>query len=80
MSISSIYNIHEWEKDGRTGTTKTGPNEVRHIVWALGKHFSFFSFVLFDTNKYFIAFIGIILQISNRERSEASTSHCHHPH
>ena len=55
------------------------PNDVSHVIWALGKHFFFFFFVLFDTNEYFIAFIGIILQITNRERLEASNSHHHHP-
>ena len=57
--------------------TKTGPNDMSHIILALGKHFSFFFFILFDTNEYFIAFI--LLQITNRERSEASNSHHHRP-
>ena len=59
------------------GRGMEGPEQLKR---ALGKHFSFFSIILFDTNEYFIAFIGIILQLSNGERSEASTSHHCCPH
>ena len=42
--------------------TKTGPNDMSCIVWALGEHLSFFFLRIVDTNAYFIAFIRIILQ------------------
>ena len=40
--------------------TKMGPDDARHIVWALDEFFFFF--VLFATNKIFIAYISANLQ------------------
>ena len=50
VSTGCIYDIHEREWVGRPETTKTGPNNVSHIVWAPGESFST-SFVLFDTKQ-----------------------------
>ena len=50
VSTGCIYDIHEREWVGRPETTKTGPNDVSHIVWAPGESFSI-SFVLFDTKQ-----------------------------
>ena len=33
--IGFIYDIHQRERVGRMGAAKTGPNDVRHVVWAL---------------------------------------------
>ena len=41
-----------------------GPNNMRHVIWALGE---FFFFVLFYINGYFIVFIGCIYDLSKRE-------------
>ena len=60
------WGICKREGAGRLGMTKTGPNDVRCIVWALGEFF--FSFVLFYINGYFIVIIGFIYDIHHRER------------
>ena len=38
---TTVYEI------GRAGTTKTGPNDARHVIWALGEFF-FHSFSILD--------------------------------
>ena len=48
VSTGCIYDITEREQVGRPEMTKTGLNDVSHVVWALGESFST-SFVLFDT-------------------------------
>ena len=58
VSTGWIYDIHKSEQVGRPETTKTGPNNVSHIIWALGESFSI-SFVLFDTKQ--------VLQVVNYE-------------
>ena len=50
VSIRSIYGICERERAGMPGTTKTGPYNTSHIVWALGESF----FILFNTNNFYI--------------------------
>ena len=50
VSTGCIYDIRERERVGRPETMKMGPNDVRHVVWALGESFSI-SFVLFDTKQ-----------------------------
>ena len=50
MLIGFVYDVHERERLGGLGKTKTGPNNVSCVVWALGEFFFLFSFVLFDTN------------------------------
>ena len=42
--------------------TKTGPDDVGCIVWALGEFFFFFFFIFFATNKNFIAYISSNIQ------------------
>ena len=46
MYICSIYDIRERERVGRSGTTKTGPNDTRRVVWALGELLYYYYFVL----------------------------------
>ena len=42
---------------GSVATRKTGPNDARHVVWALGKSFFFFDvFVFFNTNECVIVY------------------------
>ena len=50
VSTGCIYDIHEREQVGRPETMKMGPNNVSHVIWALGESFSI-SFVLFDTKQ-----------------------------
>ena len=50
LSTGCIYDIHKREQVGRPETMKMGPNDVSHVVWALGESFSI-SFVLFDTKQ-----------------------------
>ena len=45
-----------------------GPNDMRHIVWALGEPFLSFLFILFDINEIFIVSIGYIYDIREKER------------
>ena len=40
VSTVCIYDVCERERVGRPETTKTGPNNVSHVVWALGESFS----------------------------------------
>ena len=47
-------------------TTKMGPDNARRVVWALDEWSFFFFFVLFATNKIFIAYISAIHKICNR--------------
>ena len=47
------------------GTTKKGPNDTRHVIWALGESFFFF-FILFNTNNFFIVSIRSIYGIHKR--------------
>ena len=46
---------------------KAGPNDVPDIVWAQVS-FLFSSFILLETNKFFIVNIGCIYDIGKRER------------
>ena len=48
--------------------TKIGPDDARHIVWALDEWYFFF-FVLFATNEIFIAYISANLQ-NMQQRSD----------
>ena len=66
--IGCIYNLSEREMVRTTGRIKTGPNNVRRVVLALGEFFCFFFFfVLFYINGYFIVFIGCIYDLGERE-------------
>ena len=47
--------------------TKAGPNNVPDVVWAQVS-FLFSSFVLLETNEFFIVNIGCIYDIGERER------------
>ena len=49
--------------------TKMGPNNVRHVIWALGESSFFFLFILFNTNNFFIVSIGYIYGIHRRKRA-----------
>ena len=40
------------------GTTKTGPNDVRRVIWAIDEFFIYFPSFFFDTNKSSIVYIG----------------------
>ena len=42
VSTGCIYDIHKREQVGRPETTKTGPNNMSHVVWALGESFFFY--------------------------------------
>ena len=46
---------------------KAGPNNVRHVIWAQVS-FLFSSFILLETNEFFIVNIGCIYDIGERER------------
>ena len=46
MLIGFVNDVHERERLGGLGKTKTGPNDVSCIVWALGLFF--FLFPLYD--------------------------------
>ena len=53
--IGCIYDLGERETVRTTGRIKTGPNDVRHVVWALGEFFCFFVsyyFILMDVLLY----------------------------
>ena len=53
----------KWTSE-RPATRKTGPNNARRIVWALGKSF-FDMFMFFNTNKCFIVYR--ICKLQNRQ-------------
>ena len=61
------WGICKREDTGRLGMTKTGPNNMRCVIWALGEFFFFFFFFLFCVIGYFIVFIGCIYNLSERE-------------
>ena len=54
ISIESIYGILERERAGMPGTTKKGPNDTRHIIWALGGSFFFLSLYYLILTIFFI--------------------------
>ena len=46
----------------RAVTTRTGPNDASHVVWAIGKFFIYIFFLcFFILNKCFILYIGFKL-------------------
>ena len=45
--------------------TKMGPNNMSHVIWALGESF----FLLFNINNFFFVSIGSIYKIHERERA-----------
>ena len=49
----SIYGLNVWGGLGMPATTKTGPNDARCVVWALGMCF-ILSSCLFNTNQCFL--------------------------
>ena len=65
LFIGCIYNLCKRETVRTTGRIKTGLNDVRHVVWALGEFFCFL-FVLFYINGCFIVFIGCIYDLGKR--------------
>ena len=46
VSIRSIYGIHKRERAGMPGMTKKGPNDVFHVIWAIGEVFFLSSYYL----------------------------------
>ena len=68
--IGCIYDLGKREMVRTTGRIRTGPNVVRHIVWAHRWVFSS-SFILLYINGYFIVFIGCIYDIHQREMVRA---------
>ena len=49
--IGCNYDLSKRETVRTTGRIKTGPNNVRHVIWALGEFFVF-CFVLMDILLY----------------------------
>ena len=52
--------VHEVRDRNSEEESETGPNDVRHFLWAIGEFFFFFFFnffVFLYTNKSFIVFI-----------------------
>ena len=52
----------------RAGNNKTGPNDARCIIWASGEFFFLSLFILFDSNKYFVVYIGCMCNVHKKER------------
>ena len=52
----------------RAGNNKTSPNNARCVVWASGEFFFFSLFILFDSNKYFVLYIGCMCNVHKKER------------
>ena len=50
--------------------TKTGPNDARRIVWALGESFLKISFILFDTNQYLLHIQAVNYKIDDTKRDQ----------
>src|SRR5271155_430192 len=50
--LGCIYVLQAWEWFGSTAITKTGPNDARHVVWALGT--MFFIFIFFRAILYIL--------------------------
>ena len=49
---------------------KMGPNNARHIVWALGEFFLYFKSFFLKTNLHFIAYTVAIYETSDRKRCQ----------
>ena len=35
ISIGTFYVLNGWSSLGKAATTKTGPNNARHVIWAI---------------------------------------------
>ena len=49
---------------------KTGPNDARCVVWALGEFFYILNRVFLKTNLHFIAYTVAIYETSDRKRCQ----------
>src|ERR1700678_2645828 len=61
--LGCIYVLYAQEGFGYMAITKTGPNDIRHVVWALGTIFlifNFFSHVLYILTDGFLFYLGCI--------------------
>src|SRR5271168_619668 len=72
--LGCIYVLQAREWFGSTAITKTGPNDARHVVWALGTmffffffcvHFFFFIFIIFFFFFFFFFFRAILYILTN---------------
>ena len=65
--LGCIYVLQAREWFGSTAITKTGPNDARHVVWALGMFlFSFFR-VLYILTNGFLFYLGCIYVLYAQE-------------
>src|SRR5271155_5494834 len=68
--LGCIYVLYAQEGFGWTAITTTGPNDIRHIVWALGTIFlifNFFSHVLYILTNGFLFYLGCIYVLQAQE-------------
>src|ERR1700678_3815932 len=68
--LGCIYVLYAQEGFGWTAITKTGPNDIRHVVWALGTIFlifNLFSRVLYILTNGFLFYLGCIYVLQARE-------------
>src|ERR1700678_1357678 len=68
--LGCIYVLYAQEGFGWTAITKTGPNDIRHVVWALGTIFLIFnisSHVLCILTNGFLFYLGCIYVLQARE-------------
>ena len=47
--------------------TRTGPNDVSRIVWAIGEYFFYFSSFFLNTNLCFMVYTVVIHEVRDRE-------------
>ena len=45
---------------------RTGPNDIRRVVWAIGEFFKYF-FRIFCTNDFFLVHTAVIYEVRDRE-------------
>ena len=57
-SVGRFYVTMHQYTTGRLATTRTGPNDARCVVWAIGEFFFLFPSFFFDTNKSSTVYIG----------------------
>src|ERR1700678_156652 len=63
--LGCIYFLQAQEGFGWTAITKTGPNDARHVVWALDTFFFFC--VLYILTNDFLFYLGCIYVLQARE-------------
>ena len=61
-----LYCVYEAQQVfGWAAMTKTGPNDARHVIWALSMYF--FSFLVFlHTNQCFILYLSSVYKLSGQ--------------